>query len=53
MLLEGKNALVYGAGTIGAAVARGFAAEGAKVFIANRGGEKAEAGCEGDSRRRR
>ena len=42
MLLEGKNALVYGAGTIGGAVARAFAAEGAAVHIANRTGGKAE-----------
>lgn len=43
MLLQGKNALVYGAGEIGGAVARGFAAEGAVVFVASRTGEKAEA----------
>jgi 3-oxoacyl-[acyl-carrier protein] reductase len=42
MLLEGKNALVYGAGAIGGAAARGFAREGAAVFIANRTGAKAE-----------
>jgi NAD(P)-dependent dehydrogenase (short-subunit alcohol dehydrogenase family) len=42
MLLEGKNALVYGAGAIGAAVARAFAAEGAAVHVANRSGNKAE-----------
>jgi NAD(P)-dependent dehydrogenase (short-subunit alcohol dehydrogenase family) len=42
MLLEGKNAVVYGAGAIGAAVAGGFADEGAAVFIANRTGSKAE-----------
>jgi 3-oxoacyl-[acyl-carrier protein] reductase len=42
MLLEGKNALVYGAGAIGGAVAHGFAAEGAAVFVANRSGSKAE-----------
>ena len=42
MLLEGKNALVYGAGEIGGAVARAFAAEGAAVFVANRSGGKAE-----------
>ncbi len=37
MLLEGKTAIVYGgAGSIGAAVARGFAAEGALVFLAGR-----------------
>jgi NAD(P)-dependent dehydrogenase (short-subunit alcohol dehydrogenase family) len=42
MLLEGKNALVYGAGEIGEAVARGFAAEGAAVAIASRTGGRAE-----------
>lgn len=42
MLLEGKNALVYGAGSIGGAVARAFAAEGAAVHVASRSGDKAE-----------
>ena len=37
MLLENRNALVYGAGgKIGAAVARAFAWEGANVFLAGR-----------------
>ena len=37
MLLEGKNAVIYGAGgAIGGAVARAFAREGAKVFLAGR-----------------
>lgn len=37
MLLEQKNAIVYGAGgAIGSAVARAFAAEGARVFLAGR-----------------
>jgi 3-oxoacyl-[acyl-carrier protein] reductase len=37
MLLEGKNAVIYGAGgSIGGAVARAFASEGAKVFLAGR-----------------
>ena len=37
MLLEGKVAVVYGAGgTIGGAMARGFAREGADVFLAGR-----------------
>jgi NAD(P)-dependent dehydrogenase (short-subunit alcohol dehydrogenase family) len=37
MLLEGKNAVVYGGGgTIGGAVARAFAAEGARVFLCGR-----------------
>ncbi len=37
MLLENKNAVVYGGGgSIGGAVARAFAREGAKVFLAGR-----------------
>jgi 3-oxoacyl-[acyl-carrier protein] reductase len=37
MLLEGKNAVVYGGGgAIGGAVARWFAREGARVFLAGR-----------------
>jgi 3-oxoacyl-[acyl-carrier protein] reductase len=37
MLLEGKNAVIYGAGgSIGGAVARAFAREGATVFLAGR-----------------
>ena len=37
MLLEDKNAVVYGAGgSIGGAVARAFAREGANVFLAGR-----------------
>ena len=37
MLLEDKNAVVYGGGgSIGGAVARAFAAEGARVFLAGR-----------------
>src|SRR5947209_2088532 len=37
MLLERKNAIIYGgAGAIGGAVARAFAREGAKGFIAGR-----------------
>ena len=37
MLLENKNAIVYGAaGAIGAAVARAFARDGARVFLAGR-----------------
>ena len=35
MLLENKNAIVYGGGgAIGGAVARAFAREGANVFLA-------------------
>jgi 3-oxoacyl-[acyl-carrier protein] reductase len=37
MLLEGKTAIVYGgAGSVGSAVARTFAREGARVFLAGR-----------------
>ena len=37
MLLEGKNAIIYGGGgAIGGAVARAFACEGAAVFLAGR-----------------
>ena len=37
MILEDKNAIVYGAGgAIGGAVARAFAREGANVFLAGR-----------------
>ena len=37
MLLEGKVAVIYGAGgSIGGAVARAFAREGARVFLAGR-----------------
>jgi 3-oxoacyl-[acyl-carrier protein] reductase len=37
MLLEGKNAVVYGGGgAIGGAVARAFARDGARVFLAGR-----------------
>jgi 3-oxoacyl-[acyl-carrier protein] reductase len=37
MLLEGKNAVIYGGGgAIGGAVARTFAREGARVFLAGR-----------------
>src|SRR3954470_14621715 len=37
VLLESKNAVVYGAaGSVGGAVARAFAREGARVFLAGR-----------------
>lgn len=36
MLLENKNAVIYGAGGVGGAVARAFAREGARVFLASR-----------------
>ena len=44
MLLEGKNAVIYGGGgTIGGAVAHAFAREGAKVFLGGRTLETLEA----------
>ena len=44
MLLENKNAVIYGGGGhIGGAVAREFAREGARVFLAGRTREKLEA----------
>jgi NAD(P)-dependent dehydrogenase (short-subunit alcohol dehydrogenase family) len=43
MLLEEKVAVVYGAGSIGGAVARAFGAEGARVFVGDRTGAKAQA----------
>jgi 3-oxoacyl-[acyl-carrier protein] reductase len=43
MLLEDKNAVIYGgSGSIGGAVARAFAREGAKVFLAGRTRAKLE-----------
>jgi NAD(P)-dependent dehydrogenase (short-subunit alcohol dehydrogenase family) len=47
MLLEGKNAVVYGgAGSVGGAVARAFGREGARVFLAGRTRETLEAMAE-------
>lgn len=47
MLLEGKRAVIYGAGgAIGGAVARAFAREGARVFLAGRTLESLEAVAE-------
>jgi 3-oxoacyl-[acyl-carrier protein] reductase len=44
MLMEGKNAVIYGAGGgIGGAMARAFAAEGARVFLTGRTREKLDA----------
>jgi 3-oxoacyl-[acyl-carrier protein] reductase len=44
MLLENKNAVIYGAGgAIGGAVARAFAREGARIFLAGRTLAKVEA----------
>ena len=43
MLLEGKNAIIYGGGgAIGGAVARAFGREGARVFLAGRTAETLE-----------
>jgi 3-oxoacyl-[acyl-carrier protein] reductase len=47
MLLERKNAIIYGGGgAIGSAVAAAFAAEGARVFLAGRTLEKLETTAE-------
>jgi 3-oxoacyl-[acyl-carrier protein] reductase len=47
MLLEGKNAVIYGgAGSVGGAVARAFGREGARVFICGRTREPLEAVAE-------
>ena len=47
MLLEHKSAVIYGGGgSIGGAVARAFAAEGARVFLAGRTLEPLEAVAE-------
>ncbi len=47
MLLENKNAVIYGGGgKIGGAVARAFAREGAKVYLAGRTLSKVEAVAE-------
>ena len=44
MLLEAKNAVIYGAGgAVGGAVARAFGREGAKVFLAGRTAAKLDA----------
>ncbi len=44
MLLDGKNAVIYGGGgAIGGAVARAFAREGARVFLAGRTPSRLEA----------
>jgi len=44
MLLEGRSAVIYGGGgSIGGAVARAFAREGAQVFLAGRTAERLEA----------
>lgn len=43
MLLKDMVAVVYGAGSIGSAVARAFGAEGGRVFVGDRTAAKAEA----------
>ena len=43
MLLQSKNAIIYGGGPISGAVAQTFAHEGAKVFLAGRNQMKLEA----------
>ena len=43
MLLDGKTAVIYGAGGLGAGIARTFAREGASVFLAGRRREPLEA----------
>jgi 3-oxoacyl-[acyl-carrier protein] reductase len=42
MLLERKVAVIYGAGSIGGAVAKAFGAEGARVYVGDRTAAKAE-----------
>lgn len=47
MLLQGKSAVIYGAGgSIGGAVAQAFASEGARVFLAGRTAAKLDAVAE-------
>jgi 3-oxoacyl-[acyl-carrier protein] reductase len=43
MLLKGKVAVVYGAGSIGGAVAKAFGGAGARVYVGDRTAAKAEA----------
>jgi len=43
MLLDGKTAVIYGAGGLGAGIAHTFAGEGARVFMAARRREPVEA----------
>ena len=46
-LLEGRTAIVYGAGALGGGVARAFAREGARVFLAGRNPEALRAAADG------
>ena len=43
MLLQNKSAIIYGAGGVGSAIARAFALQGARVFLAGRTLAKVEA----------
>jgi 3-oxoacyl-[acyl-carrier protein] reductase len=43
MLLTNKNAVIFGVGGVGGAVARAFAREGARLFLAGRRRDKVEA----------
>jgi NAD(P)-dependent dehydrogenase (short-subunit alcohol dehydrogenase family) len=47
VLLQNKNAIVYGTGTVGSAVARAFAGEGANVHLAGRTSSSLERVAEG------
>ena len=50
LLLENKNAVIYGGGgAIGGAIARVFAREGARVFIAGRTQAKLDQAAENPS----
>jgi NAD(P)-dependent dehydrogenase (short-subunit alcohol dehydrogenase family) len=42
MLLQNKNAIIYGGGPISGAVAKAFAREGANIFLAGRNLTKLE-----------
>jgi NAD(P)-dependent dehydrogenase (short-subunit alcohol dehydrogenase family) len=48
MLLENKNAVIYGAGgSVGGAVARAFVPEGARVFLTGLVDDGIEVACHG------
>lgn len=49
-MLEGRTAIVYGAGALGGGVARAFAREGARVFLAGRNPEAVRAAADGIAR---
>jgi NAD(P)-dependent dehydrogenase (short-subunit alcohol dehydrogenase family) len=49
-ILQGKHAIVFGAaGSVGAAVAKEFAAEGAEVFLAGRTKASLDAVAKGEN----